>query len=169
MKFLICGLGSIGQRHVRVLREIFGQDCDIAAYRRRHLSIVINDDMTAQENVSPEEHYGLRVFNDFDEAMRDGPDAVFVTNPISMHVETALAAARHGAHLFIEKPLGHALEGVEALRQEAADQSLITMVGYQLRYHPMLLKVRALLEVGTIGRVISADIHFGEWPRQSRY
>ena len=64
MKFLICGLGSIGQRHVRMLQKVMGPDAEIAAYRSRNLQIVINDDMTANEGLEPCEYYGIRQFDD---------------------------------------------------------------------------------------------------------
>ena len=42
-KILITGLGSIGQRHVRCLREIYKNDIEIHAYRKRNLNQIIND------------------------------------------------------------------------------------------------------------------------------
>lgn len=163
MKFLVCGLGSIGQRHVRMLRLLFGNDLEITACRRRGLPILIHDDLTAEHGVRIEEHYGLRIFHDLESALDDRPDGVLVTNPISMHVETALQAAKRGIHLFVEKPLGHSMEGVDVLSDEARRRGLTTMVGYQLRFHPALQKVRELLSSGRIGRPLFADLHFGEW------
>jgi predicted dehydrogenase len=163
MKFLICGLGSIGQRHVRIIRRVLGDDADIAAYRSRRLDLVISDRLEATFDIKPEEHYGLQTFHDFAEALSWKPDAVFVTNPISLHLPTALAAARAGCHLFIEKPLSHDTEHIAELAQVAKEKQLVCMVGYQLRYHPAYLKIRQLLESNAIGRLTSADLHFGEW------
>ena len=47
MKFLICGLGSIGQRHVRTIRRVMGDTAEIAAYRLRKLDVVISDGLEA--------------------------------------------------------------------------------------------------------------------------
>ena len=163
MKFLVCGLGSIGQRHVRMLRRVMGDDCEIAAYRSRKLDIVITDTMEATAGVPPEEHYGLEAFDDLRKALAWKPDAVFVTNPISLHVPVALEAAREGCHLFIEKPLSDTLDGVEELAALVQSKKLVCMVGYQMRFHPALIQVRKWLREGRIGRVIAADVHFGEW------
>jgi predicted dehydrogenase len=163
MKVLICGLGSIGQRHVRILRKILGHEAEIGVVRFRKRAIVINDDMTAVEGVDPVVHYGLIDYASYDEAFKAGQQVVFVTNPISMHVDTALRAARNGCHLFIEKPLSHDLSGVDALCEEVEQRNLTASVGYQLRFHPMLELVRNLIWEGAIGDVISADVHFGEW------
>lgn len=163
MKALICGLGSIGQRHVRMLRRVCGADVQISAYRSRKLPIVISDKLAATEGIAPEVHYGLTAFDDLDAALAARPDMVFVTNPISMHVPTALAAAKAGAHIFLEKPVSHSLEGIDALLGEVERRRLVTMVGFQLRFHPMLASVRARVASGGIGRVVSAELHFGEW------
>lgn len=163
MRFLICGLGSIGQRHVRILRKLLGKDAVIYAHRKRKLSIVINDDMTAVEGSDPVAHYGLIDEPSLDRALDQDLDAVFVTNPISMHVETAIEAAQKGHNLFIEKPLGAGRKGIDELEGLVRQGRLVTLIGYQLRFHPALKKIKQLLDAKAIGDVIEADIHFGEW------
>jgi predicted dehydrogenase len=163
MNVLICGLGSIGQRHVRILQKVLGNEAQIGAVRLRKRAIVINDDMTATDGIDPIEHYRLIEYLSYDEAFEAGQQVVFVTNPISMHVETALRAAKNGCHIFIEKPLSHDLQGVDALRDEVERRHLVAAVGYQLRFHPMLERVESLVRNGAIGDIISADIQFGEW------
>jgi predicted dehydrogenase len=162
MRILICGLGSIGQRHVRLLRTVLGEEADIWCHRVRGLNLVISDSLGAQEG-RPEEHYGLRRFESLADGLRAGPDAVFVTNPISMHIETALAAVRQGCHVFVEKPLSHSRDGVAELRRAAAEHKRVVVVGYQLRFHPAIRKIRDLLRNRAIGSVVSAQVHFGEW------
>ena len=138
MKVLFCGLGSIGQRHVRNLRELMGQDVEILAYRSRGQSPVLNADMRVQRNATVERTYGIRSFANLDDALSEGPDAVFVTNPNTLHLQVALAAARAGCHLFIEKPLSHSLEGVDELIEIVESKKLVAFVGYQFRFHPGL-------------------------------
>lgn len=163
MKFLICGLGSIGQRHVRTIRQVLGEQAQIAAFRTRNLDVVISDNLEATFGRSPEEHYGLSVFFDFAEALAWQPDAVFVTNPISMHLPTAIAAAKAGCHVFIEKPLAHDMAAIDELLAVVTSGKLVCMVGYQLRYHPAYAQIRRWLDEGAIGRLTSAELHFGEW------
>lgn len=162
-RFLICGLGSIGQRHVRILRERFGSDVELHAFRVRGLSQVIHDDMHAEKGLCPIENYQLSSHSELDAALSIAPDAVWVTNPISMHLETALKASEAGAHLFIEKPLSHSLEGALELKASLDRHSRIGCVGYQLRFHPALVQVKRWLEEGVLGELFSAHIHFGEW------
>ena len=162
-RFLLCGLGSIGQRHARILRRLLGDHAELHAYRSRGLQIVINDNMTAQEGESPEAAYGITPHTSLADALALRPDAVFITNPISEHVRIALEAARAGCAVFIEKPVGDSLEGVPELQATISGKKLATCTGYQLRFHPAVMKIKKWLAEGAVGRVIHAQLHFGEW------
>lgn len=148
MKFLIAGVGSIGRRHLRNLRQVGAGD--LLAYR------------TLQRPV-PELDGAVPIFANLDEALDQKPDAVFVTNPTSLHVATALAAARRGCHVFIEKPLSHSLDGVDELRTVVEASDLVALVGCNLRFHPLLRRARDLLRDGAIGQVTGARLEVGEY------
>ena len=67
MKFLMVGLGSIGQRHLRNLRIVAGPSAEVIAYRVRKLPHVLTEQMTIDRDAGLEEKYGIRVFSDLDE------------------------------------------------------------------------------------------------------
>ncbi len=162
MKFLLAGLGSIGQRHARNLRTLLGDEVELLAYRRRRSSPVIGPDLRAVEG-DPEREYGIRAFDRLEDALAERPDAVFVTNPNHLHVPVARAAAEAGCHLFLEKPVSHDLEGVAELADLVERNGLVCLVGYQLRFHPALPELRRLLGEGGLGRVVGVRLVFGEW------
>ncbi len=163
MRVLFVGLGSIGQRHLRNLRQVWGDELEIMAYRALGRSLKIAGDMTAEYGVDLERAYNIRVFTDYAEALEQGPDAVFITCPTKLHMPMALLAARNNCHLFIEKPLSDSLNGIEELVSIVAEKNLIAVVGYQLRFHPCLKLIRRLLEEKKLGRILSAHITFGEY------
>ncbi len=163
MKVLVAGVGSIGQRHIRNLRTEFGDGVEILAYRTRGLDRVLTDQLSIVEGARADEHYGIEVFTDLGEALSEKPDVAFVTNPSSLHIATALQAAKAGCHLFIEKPLSHSLDGIDELARVAAEKSLVVALGYQLRFHPCIRLVGKLLAEGSIGRVLGASLHVGEY------
>jgi predicted dehydrogenase len=163
MKVLIAGLGSIGQRHLRNLRMLLGDGADILAHRVVRRDHVIADDMTIVPGETVEQRYGVRVFDELDAALAERPAAVFVCNPTSLHAETAIAALEAGCHVFIEKPLSHSVDEVDRMIGIAGRQGRVAAVGYQLRCHPVLLRVRQLLAAGAIGPVRSARAEFGEY------
>ncbi len=146
-RFVVAGSGSIGRRHVGNLRHL--QAADLILYRS------LRRDPRAPAVDAPEER-------ELAAALGGGPAAVLVCNPSALHLPVALAAARAGAHVFVEKPLSHTREGVDALRAEVARRSLVALVGFQYRFHPGLLRVREWLLEGAIGEPLVARVHWGE-------
>ena len=163
MRFLIVGLGGIGQRHVRNLRALLGSSADITAYRVRRNSTTLTDTLGVEAGVDLEERYALRVFTDLEAALAERPDAVLVCNPTSLHLPIAVAAARAGSAVFIEKPMSDRIDGVDELIALAEGKGLVGLVGYQLRFHPCLLRLRSLLQAGAVGNVVGVRIEIGEY------
>jgi predicted dehydrogenase len=163
MKVLFAGLGSIGQRHVRNLRELLGEDVEILAYRQRRSTPTLNPDMTVRTDATLEETYGIKSFNSLDDALGERPQVAFITNPNIFHMPVALAAAEAGCHLFIEKPVSHSLEKTDDLLKVVRRNRLVAFVAYQFRFHPGLLAIKALIDEGRIGRLAAAHIVNGEY------
>jgi len=163
MKLLIVGLGAIGQRHVRNLRALLGESVELSAVRSRGLSHVLTDAMTVEAREGLGEKYGIRTFGTLDDAIAHRPDAAFVCNPTSLHIGTALALARAGCHLFIEKPLAHEYAGVDELLGLVESQGLVATVGYQYRFHPCLTITYDWLRSGAIGPVLAVRAQVGEY------
>ena len=113
MKVLFVGLGGIGQRHLRNLRSIVGDNLDVIAFRERNSSSVISDTLTIEEGSNVEQFYGVTVYSSLIDALAQGPSIAFICNPTSMHLATAKLAIEHGCHLFIEKELSDSLDGVQ--------------------------------------------------------
>ncbi len=160
MKVLFFGLGSIGQRHVRNLRQLYGSSIEILAYRTRNQSPLIQEDMSADFSKSPEEIYGIKSFSTIERALQEKPQIAFITNPASMHLSSALAAAKAGCHLFIEKPISHDLTGISELQKIIKEKKLISFVGYHTRFHPAIQQIKKLLLEKKLGKILSAQFIF---------
>jgi predicted dehydrogenase len=158
MRFLICGIGSIGQRHYRNLKSLGHEPALFRVGGGANTSFV--DKFLSEEQSSGRK---VNIYHDFNEAINDfKPAAVFITNPNSKHMETALLAAGAGQNIFIEKPLSHNRDGLEELKSLAEKNNLKIMIGYNLRWHPLLKKMKLMLENGDIGRPVAANIEMGE-------
>lgn len=162
MKALFCGLGSIGQRHLRNLRSILGEEVEVLAYRGRRQDFVLNPDMTLRQGADLESTYNIRSFSNMDDALDEKPDVAFITNPNSLHMPVAIAAARAGCHLFIEKPVSHSTEGLDELAALVERKNLVTFIAYQFRFHPGLALLKSFIEEGRFGRLVAAHIVNGE-------
>lgn len=79
--------------------------------------------------------------------------AVVIAAPAARHYELAKKAMQSGKDVFVEKPLAlHVEEGAE-LVEMARKHSRILMVGHLLQYHPAIVELRRLLEIGELGRI----------------
>ena len=162
MKILMIGLGSIGQRHVRNIRRLYGNDVELIAFRSRGLKLTFNDDLTIREGAELETEYAITSYTDLGEALAQKPQVAFITNITAKHMEYALACAKAGCHLLIEKPLSDTLEGVEELERIASEKKLKIFMGFQNRYHPCVERMRECLASGEQGRLTSAFCEFSE-------
>ena len=151
LKCLIAGVGSIGRRHLRNLRALGVND--FVLYRRAGSSGAPGESELA----------GLPTETDLQAALSHKPDFAVIANPTALHLETAFACARAGCHLFIEKPVSHTLAGCEELAAEIERRKLVTMAGFQFRFHPGLQHIKRLLEAGAVGAVVSVQAHWGEY------
>lgn len=163
MRFLVVGLGGIGQRHVRNLRSLVGRDADIAAFRVRRESPALDDRLQVEAGTDVEEKYGVRVVADLDAGLRDKPQAVLICNPTSLHMDVALKAAQADCALFIEKPLSGDEDRVDELIDLVDERGLVGLVGYQMRFHPCLLRLRELLAQEAVGRIVAVHVEVGEY------
>lgn len=100
MKILMIGLGSIGQRHLRNIKRVLGDEAEIIAYRVRGLQRTFSDTMQIRENVSLEEEFHITSFSTMEEALSEKPEVAFITNPTNLHIACATACAKAGCHLF---------------------------------------------------------------------
>jgi len=149
MRVLIAGFGSIGRRHCANLRQL-APAAEILVLRRHGVE---SDAALA----------GARVVCSLDEALSFAPDAAIIASPATSHVSDALALARHGAHLLVEKPLSHSLDGVDELIRECQQRSVVLMTAYNLRFYEPLQRLREALQTGEIGRVMSIRAEVGQY------
>lgn len=163
LRCLFVGLGSIGQRHLRNLRALYGDAVAVDAFRVRRERSVLNDAMQVVPGEDLEAKYGVSVYSELPAALAQRPDVVFVTNPSSLHVDVARQAFAAGAHVLIEKPLSHSLDGVAELIDEGERSGLVGHVAYQLRFHPGFHRVSAVVSEGALGRLLFADVAVGEY------
>jgi predicted dehydrogenase len=153
MRFLVCGVGSIGLRHLKNLRALGYSD--IILYRTGKSTI--NDDSGALN--------GLQVFSSLEVALEKSPDVCIISNPSSLHLNTAIKCARAGCHLFIEKPLSDSLDGLDELNEIVKESNLITFITYQFRYHPHIRILKKILasEDDKFGYPIYASAEWSEY------
>jgi predicted dehydrogenase len=151
MRVLVSGSGSIGRRHMRNLRELGVRNfaaCDPDTSRL----VAIVDNLHVD------------VFDSFEAALDEfRPDIVFVCTPPVFHLAQARQAIVAGANVFVEKPLSHSMDGVRQLRAQIQQSGRIVQVGYNLRFHPAIRKLKQIVEEQSLGRILFARLEVAQY------
>ncbi len=145
---LVVGLGSIGARHLRLLREALPAS-DIRVLRRSGC----DDDIAGADGC----------FESLEEACAFAPQAAVIANPAPFHLATASALARAGAHLLVEKPISDSTDGVADLIALCAQEGRLLQLGYNLRFLQTLQRFRDELAAGAIGVVCCVHCEVGQY------
>jgi predicted dehydrogenase len=116
----------------------------------------------------PREHYrqamaqtygvpATNVFSDWREAASRPrfADAVVIATPDALHEEPAVAFARLGYAMLLEKPMAPTADACRRIVDAVEASGVIFAVGHVLRYTPYTLQIKALLAAGAIGDVVS--------------
>ncbi len=147
MRFVVLGVGSIGQRHARNLQalghEVLAFDADPSRLAEATAAL------------------GIEALPALEAAADRKPDGALVCTPPASHLGLARAALDWGSHLFVEKPLAPTSAGVEAFLEEARQRGCRILVGSNLRFFRPLQRVKALVDEGRIGRVLSVRAQCG--------
>jgi len=126
---LVCGAGSIGQRHIKNLQSL---NINVSAWRSRK---VLSEELSVK--------YGITVHTDLDCGL-EKVDAVVIATATNTHVDIALKAADQGKAIFMEKPIAKSFSEIAPLVNKILNNNTIVEVGFQLRAHPNLIKIHEL-------------------------
>ncbi|MGH8046935.1 MAG: Gfo/Idh/MocA family protein [Chthoniobacterales bacterium] len=146
----VLGGGSIGLRHAANLRQLGHGNV-----------VVLEPSPAARERFDGAIAEGLVATRE--EFWEARPDVVFVCTPSQHHLADATEALTRGCDVFVEKPLAVSLEGCDALATKATENSCVTMVACNMRFHPGPIAVKALIEDGRIGAILAARLHCGSF------
>jgi len=158
MKILFLGLGSVGQRHLINAKKIFKGSSFFALRVQNHKKIIKNTKLIKYSSL--DKYYKIKSLYKFSEAINLKPDLTFICNPSSKHLTDAIKFANIGSNLFIEKPLGRSKILEKKLIKVVKKKKLITMVGYQSRFNPIIKKLKKIIVKKTFGKIIYGNFNF---------
>lgn len=156
---LIVGLGSIGKRHLRLLREI-SPDLKLIVLRRPGSSL---------KKIYEADH----IVTNLKDALSYSPEAAIVCNPSTQHIQTSMVLANEGINLLIEKPISDSSKGISDLLNISNLNNLKLLVGYNLRFLDSLNFFKEEIEKNLIGQLLSVRAEVGQnlksWRPKSDY
>ena len=135
----------------------------LPAVPRVDLAAVCDVDTAAVEPIC-RQHRISKVYSDYSELLADPQiDAVDLVVPPFLHAEMAIAAARAGKHVYVEKPMARSFgEGCSMVA--AAQQARVKlMVGESYWFHGPHVLARRLIDDGEIGDVVQVRMTKDIW------
>lgn len=145
LKAAVIGIGSIGQHHVRHFSNF--DDIELVAIA----DIDKNKEMLAKK-------YNCKFYEDYKKMLeKEQLDFVSVAVPTSQHKEVSLSAIEKGLHVFVEKPIADNLVDAEEIIKNAKSKGIKLMVGHVERFNPAIKKIKAMVENGEFGELISIE------------
>ncbi len=116
------------------------------------------------------EKYSVEAYTDFDLFLSEsGVEAVCLCTPHPAHVDSAVAAAKAGVHLLVEKPLASSLEDCDSILEAVREAGVKMGMVCQRRYFEPCIRVKEAIEAGKIGRPIIASLTVLGWRDQAYY
>ncbi len=161
-RVLFVGLGGAGQRHLRILRARLPH-ARFTSFRRTGATPVLNPDFTVAAGKTLENEYGLVPVTSLEAGLAEKPDLVVISTPSALHLDPMLAAARHGCGILVEKPWSHSLDGFGDFRRAVEASAAPFRLSFQRRHHPLLKRIKDLLEQNRLGRIIAARFEVGSY------
>jgi len=149
-KIAIVGLGSIGRRHLRLIKEI-APDIEVILVR------------SGKGQSWLEESMADHVVFSIQSAIKMNIQAAIISSPTTFHVEQAVQLVASGIHLLIEKPLSNSMDGVKELQKLALNNSCTILIGYALRFDLAARKFKQWLGDKQLGKFLHARIECGSY------
>lgn len=146
----LIGAGFMGRTHATAYRNVtsvFGDDVI------PELEVI--SDVSAESAKALCEKYGFKRWTtDWHEVVSDPEvDMVDITTPNALHCPIAVEAARHGKHVYCEKPLALDAREAKATTAIIEESAVISGLGYNYIKNPIQVYVKQLIDSGELGVV----------------
>lgn len=156
---LIHGAGWVASQHMAAF----------AAHPLARVVAVCSRTMeSAQRRVAASGLSDVAVYDDLAQALaHPDVDIVSICTPQHLHAEHAIAAARAGKHLVIEKPVANTLDEMRRMQAAVREARVRTVVSFVLRWNPLFRELKRRIAAGAVGTpyYVEADYlsHNGSW------
>ena len=141
--------------------RIYGLLLDLPKFQDRVEVVALCDPM-AESVTKFKDRFNLaaKVYTDHRDLAAD-PDVEWVAVGAwnALHAEHAADAMRAGKDVFCEKPMATDLAGIRQIQEAVHESGRRLMVGFTLRYTNYYRKVKAILESGVLGEIVSCEFN----------
>lgn len=150
----LIGCGAIAAKHVASIAACpearLAAVCDVSAERMETMSALWRTAGAGRSEAFPVADY-RRLLAD------PAIEAVVVATSSGWHARIAIEALTANKHVVMEKPIALSLCEADEMIRIAEERGLIVQVCHQLRYRPLMKKLKELVDDGALGRVLMAS------------
>jgi predicted dehydrogenase len=102
--------------------------------------------------------YGCTAAPNYQAILQDRSiEAIINTTPNNVHLETTLAAATVGKHIFLDKPIANTVSEGRAITEICKKKGVVLALGYQRRRESHFRWIRERIDAGEFGRLVNAE------------
>ena len=148
MRFLVVGLGSMGKRRIRNLKNL--QQSDIIGFDTRE-----------DRRKEAYEKYQIKTYSDIKEALKESPGAMIISTPPDLHMKYAKIAIENGINFFTEASVVQ--DEMEEVIRDLSKSSIIGLPSCTMVYHPIIVEIKDILKKNTIGKPLVFLYHSGQY------
>jgi predicted dehydrogenase len=113
---------------------------------------------------------GCAIYTDFEQFLaHPGLDVVNVCTPSGAHLEPAVAAARAGKHVVVEKPLEVTLERCDAVIEACDRHGVKLCTIFPSRFSAANVLLKQAIDEGRFGKLTLGDTYVKWWRTQQYY
>ncbi|MGE0882364.1 MAG: Gfo/Idh/MocA family protein [Blastocatellales bacterium] len=105
-----------------------------------------------------------KLYKDYREMLaKEKPELVIVGTPDHWHALCAIAAIESGAHVYVEKPIGHTVKEGRAMVNAAHGNNRTVQVGTHRRVSPHNVSGKEFIQSGKLGKIgmVRCFVHYG--------
>lgn len=108
-----------------------------------------------------ESHQIAQVYDSYEALLADPQiDAIYNPLPNSLHAEWSMRALRAGKHVLCEKPIAANAEEARQMAQVADETGLLLMEAFHNLYHPLVKRMKEIVDSGELGTICHIEGHF---------
>ncbi|MCY4010133.1 MAG: Gfo/Idh/MocA family oxidoreductase [Anaerolineaceae bacterium] len=147
----VIGMGWMGEVHSRAYRLVPERFPDVPAIPEL---VACSDALPQRAATMAGRHGFTHSHTDWHQLIEDPAiDIVDITTPNDLHLEIVQAAAAAGKHINCEKPVGRIPAETAEIARIVREAGVLSFVGFNYRWAPMVLHARNLLHSGRLGAI----------------
>ena len=152
LNFCLVGAGSIGRRHLRLLKE------------RSDVTVSVVEPFDGSWEKVANDYNDVKRYTSLDQAVENQSfDAVIIATPHATHSSLTEKALKLGLNVFCEKPMSDSIQECVSMFNAVKESKKVFSVGFMFRFDPFVKKVKELIDQNRIGKILHYSSRFATY------